>query len=92
MINELLPAAITGVILGLLFFGGLYWTVRMALGAKLPALWFLLSLMLRTGIVLSGFYLVSAGDFRRLLAALAGFIAARIIVSRLTKPGARTCI
>jgi F1F0 ATPase subunit 2 len=39
-----------GGVLGGLFFGGLWWTVRRALASKHAALWFLSSLLLRTDI------------------------------------------
>ncbi len=75
-----------GVLLGLFFFGGLWWTVRRGLTSKRPALWFLCSLLLRTGIVLAGIYFVSGGRWDGLLACLAGFVIARFIVTRLASP------
>jgi F1F0 ATPase subunit 2 len=75
-----------GVLLGAVFFGGLWWTVRRGLSSKHPALWFLGSLVLRTGISLAGFYLVSGGQWDRLLACLLGFVVARFIVTRLFGP------
>lgn len=72
-----------GLLLGVLFFGGLWWTIRRGLSSKQPTLWFLGSLILRLGITLAGFYLVSAGRWERLVACLAGFIVARYIVKRL---------
>jgi F1F0 ATPase subunit 2 len=71
-----------GILLGVFFFGGLWWTVRRGLAAKRPALWFLGSLLLRTGIVLAGIYLVSGGRWDGLLACLAGFVIARFLVTR----------
>ncbi len=79
-------AAAAGVLLGAIFFGGLWWTIQRGLSSKQPALLFLGSLLLRTGIVLAGFYLMSAGHWRRLLACLIGFVAARVAVVRLTPP------
>jgi F1F0 ATPase subunit 2 len=84
----LVPVGLSGCLLGTLFFGGLWWTVRKGVASKRPALWFLVSLLLRTGIVLAGFYLVSGGRWDRLLACLIGFIAARFIVTRLAGPPA----
>lgn len=72
-----------GGVLGGLFFGGLRWTVRRALASKHAALWFLSSLLLRTGITVGGFYFVSGGQWLRLLACLTGFTIARFIVVRL---------
>ena len=77
-------ALLAGIVLGTIFFGGLWWTVLKALSARRPALWFISSMLLRTGITLAGFYVVSAGDWKRLLVCLLGFVVARLIVTRLT--------
>jgi F1F0 ATPase subunit 2 len=84
MMGEIMLALLAGMLLGALFFGGLWWTVRKGISAKSPALWFGLSFLLRTGIALGGFYLVGGSDWKRLLWCLAGFIVARLIVTRLT--------
>ena len=81
----LLLVFVMGSLLGAFFFGGLWWTVRMGLKAKRPALWFFGSLLIRTGITLAGFYGVASDDWRKLLACLLGFVAARLIVVRLTR-------
>ena len=75
-----------GVLLGAVFFGGLWWTVRRGLSSKQPGFLFLGSLLLRTSIALAGFYFVSGGHWERLLACLLGFVSARVIVTRLTGP------
>jgi F1F0 ATPase subunit 2 len=77
----LILSLIAGLALGLFFFGGLWWTVRKAINSSNPALWFFSSVMLRTAVVIFGFYLVMAGDWRRLCIALVGFIIARMIVT-----------
>jgi F1F0 ATPase subunit 2 len=74
-----------GAALGAIFFGGLWWTVRKGVSSDRPALWFAVSLLLRTSIALSGFYFVSGGHWRRLLACLLGFVTARLVVTRLTR-------
>lgn len=79
----LVPAA--GFGLGVVFFGGLWWTVRRGVRSRQPALWFLGSLMLRMGVVLAGFLLVGGGEWRRLLLCLLGFAIARVAVTRLTR-------
>ena len=79
-------ALVAGLLLGAIFFGGLWWTVRNGVSSKNPALWFLGSMLLRMGIVLAGFYIVGRGDWRRLVSCLLGFIIARFIVMRLTRP------
>ncbi len=80
----LMLAGTAGGLLGLLFFGGLWWTVRRAFASPRPALWVGGSLLLRLACVASGFVVVSAGDWRRLLACLLGFWAARWLVVRLS--------
>ena len=77
-------ALITGLLLGAMFFGGLWWTVRKGMTSTRPALWFFSSLLLRTVITLAGLYVVSDGHWERLLAGLVGFTIARPIVTRIT--------
>ncbi len=71
---------LAGVLLGAVFFGGLWWTVQRGVSSSCPAAWFLGSLVLRIGIVLAGFHFVSGGRGDRLLACLLGFIIARFLV------------
>lgn len=74
-----------GLLLGVVFFGGLWWTIRKGLRSPRPVLLFLASAVLRMGVVISGFYLVANGRWQRLLACLAGFIIARLAVTWLTR-------
>ena len=74
-----------GLALGALFFGGLWITVKKTIAAKMPAVWVISSFFLRVSIVLIGFYFVSQGSWQRLLICLVGFVAARFIVTHLTK-------
>jgi F1F0 ATPase subunit 2 len=88
MMNEtliLVLALATGVLLGTIFFGGLWWTVQKGISSKRPALWFFGSLLLRTSIALVGFYFIARGHWERLLVCLLGFVMARLIVMRLTR-------
>jgi len=78
-------AFIAGAGLGILFFGGLWFTVKQALVSRYSALLFLGSSVVRTGLVLVGFYFVAQGSWQRLVIAVAGFIAGRFLVIRLTK-------
>lgn len=82
----LLLALLAGAVLGAVYFGGLWWTVRKAVTARQPALWFFGSLMLRMAIVLPGFYFASGGHWQRLLACLLGFVIARFMLMRLAGP------
>ena len=79
-------ALVTGVFLGALFFGGLWWTIQRGVSSKRPALWFFGSLLLRTSIVLAGFYILARGHWENLLMGILGFVLARLIVTRLTGP------
>jgi len=82
---NLMPALVLGMLLGAFFFGGLWWTVRKAIVAKHVALLFIGSMLLRTAVVLTGFYFVLGENWLRLIAGLLGFIIARLIVTRLTR-------
>ena len=78
-------ALVTGFLLGAIFFGGLWWTVRKGFSSRQPALWFFGSLLLRMSVALAGFYLVAGGHWQRLMLCLLGFVMARHIVTRLTR-------
>jgi F1F0 ATPase subunit 2 len=82
---------IAGFLLGAFFFGGLWWTVRQGASSKSPALWFAGSMLLRTSIVLAGFYFIGRENWKRLVVCLLGFIVARFIVMRLTRTRVEHC-
>jgi F1F0 ATPase subunit 2 len=87
--NETLGLAmawLAGCAIGLVFFGGLWWTVRKAVSSRQPAIWFLGSLLLRMGIAVAGFVAVSGGHWERLASCLIGFVMARLAVTWLTRP------
>ena len=75
----------TGVLLGAIFFGGLWWTIQKGLSSKSSALWFFSSLLLRTSVVLIGFYFIGRGHWERLVVCLLGFIMARFVVTWRTR-------
>ena len=88
--TEWLPLAlalVAGLLLGAFFFAGLWWTVRKGVSSKQPALWFFGSMMLRTGIILAGFYFVGCGHWKRLVTCLLGFVIARFIVTLRLRSG-----
>ena len=80
----LMLAGAAGGLLGLLFFGGLWWTVGRAFESPRPALWIGGSLLLRMACAAGGFVFVSAGDWRRMLSCVLGFWVARWLAVRLT--------
>ncbi len=73
---------ITGIFLGLIYFVGLWFTVLVGLQSKSPALWFIISFVSRTGVVMSGFYFLSAQGWERMLICLFGFITVRIAITK----------
>jgi F1F0 ATPase subunit 2 len=88
MMNEavsLMLAMVVGISLGAMFFGGLWWTVRKSFSSRQPGLWFLSSLLLRTCLVLAGFYFVARGRWESLPVCLVGFLAARVITTRFVR-------
>jgi F1F0 ATPase subunit 2 len=82
----LVLAGVTGILLGAIFFGGLYLTVRKGVSSRSPALWFFGSLVARMGIALAGFYFVSNGSWQRLILCVLGFLAARVVLTWFTRP------
>ena len=92
--NEWLMLALAwmaGLLLGAIFFGGLWWTVRLGVASRRPALLFLGSLLLRTVVVVAGFYFVGDGHWQRLLACLFGVVIARFIVTWVAGPPIEHC-
>ena len=93
MLNEplsLMLALLTGVLLGLIFFGGLWWTVRRGVSSNWPALLFCCSLIIRVGITLAGFYLISSGHWERLVSCLIGFLMMRFSLVRNAQAGLKS--
>ena len=86
LVWELLWALVEGVLLGVFFYAGLWWTVRRLSLVKHVGLLFLGSLLLRTAVVMLGFYFLLGDSWQHLLAGLGGFVVARVIVIRLTRP------
>jgi F1F0 ATPase subunit 2 len=86
MIEPILAACalFAGVLIGLLFFGGLWWTVQKAMCSKQPGLLFAASFFLRTALTLGAFYLVGSGRWQRILMCLIGFVLGRIVIKRLS--------
>jgi F1F0 ATPase subunit 2 len=82
----LAPAA--GFAMGIIYWGGLWLTVRQLPRARHPVLLMMGSYLGRTAFVLAGFYLVMGGQLVRLMLCLLGFIISRIVVTRRLRPKA----
>ena len=84
-ITRVLAAVLAGILLGGFFFGGLWWTIRKSLSSTRAGLWFSGSFLVRTAVVMLGFYFVAEGDWRRITGCVAGFLGARLCVVRFTR-------
>jgi F1F0 ATPase subunit 2 len=78
-------ALMAGILIGTIFFGGLWWTVQKGLTSPNPVWWFFGSTLLRTSFAVTGFYFISRGDWRKFVVCLFGFLIARVVVTRLTR-------
>lgn len=74
-----------GIMLGILFYGGLWMTVRRLMAARNPIALTLGSLLVRTAVVVAGLLLVARGQWPNALVFLAGFVMGRIAVSRFVR-------
>lgn len=83
-------AVLAGAGLGIIFFGGLWWTVQRITGSSRPVYLLMASFLVRTAVVLAGFYLLLTAGWQYLLAALAGFLIGRTVLAYRFKPGSRT--
>ncbi len=86
--NEILMLVLIfvgGLIMGIIFFGGLWLTVLNSTNSRAPGLWFAGSFIVRTAIALTGFYYLGGGQWQHFLSCLLGFVAARIITIKLTR-------
>jgi F1F0 ATPase subunit 2 len=68
--------------LGILFFGGLWFTVCALPKSRHPAVLVLASFWVRTAVVIAGLLFAMDGLWQRALACLLGFLLARIVLSR----------
>lgn len=75
-----------GLVLGLFYYGGLWYTVQAMHRVERPALLFFASFAIRMGIVLGVIYLIGVGDWQRMAAALLGMILMRMVLTRRLGP------
>lgn len=77
-----LLAGVGGLLLSVPMFGGLWWTLRKLPEARHPALFAVASFVSRLAVTIGGVYVITAGDWRRAVAALVGLVAGRILLVR----------
>lgn len=75
-----------GVALGLVFYGGLWITLRRLRSLPYPGLVFAGSFLLRTALVVGGILWLTQGHLARLAAVLAGFLLVRVVLTRMIRP------
>lgn len=71
-----------GFLLGLAFFGGLWFTVRALPTSRFPVLLTIASFWARTALAVAGFLLVTGRRWENAILCLAGFLAARVLLGR----------
>lgn len=71
-----------GFVLGLFYFGGLWWTVNQLTTARYVGALFAVSFLLRTAVTLYGFYWIIDLRWERALIAVVGFVLARLFTVR----------
>lgn len=69
-----------GLLMGILYFGGLYFSTQKFNSAKSPALFMILSFVLRMGILIVGFYYLSKSGYKNILIGLLGVMLVRFIM------------
>ena len=77
---ELILSLFAGGALALIYFGGLWWTVRALPRSRSPVLLFGLSLFLRVGLMFLVLCVALEGRWQRAVVGLVGFILVRIVL------------
>ncbi len=75
-------AGLSGLLLGVFYFGGLWLTVQKMSQMERPLLFLAGSFIVRTAVVLLGFYWVSNGRIELLAVSLIAFLIARFGITR----------
>lgn len=85
-VPELAVAFAAGLLLGAAYCAMLWYVVRRLTSAQRPGLWLIGTAVPRIAVPLAGFYWVMDGSWERLLACLAGFVVARLVIQRRVGP------
>jgi len=81
----MLLAFFVGIILGIVFFGGLYVSGQKMNKVKHPGLFMAASFFVRIAIVAAGVFLIRDGGFQNMLLALGGMILVRLVMTAKVK-------
>ena len=79
---SLLAAFAAGLLLGVVYFGGLWWTVRRLPTWERPALAFLVSFAVRMGVALVGLLLMARAGVAYLITGLVAMVWVRVVLTR----------
>lgn len=85
--GSLLWSVAAGSLVGVLFFGGLWWTVRQLTHAKHASFMLVVSFVLRAMAMMGVGYAVCGDDFLLIFGYLSGFIISRSLILRNLKGG-----
>lgn len=78
----LILVLMAAIALGIIYFAGLRFTVRSMARSSNPHLVMIFSFLLRSALLLAGFWLITSGDWLRLLLAMSGFWIVRAVATR----------
>ncbi len=86
-VTDILLPALAGMGISLFHFGLLWWTVKRLAAMKRLDWWFPVSFLVRNGISITAFFFATGGDWRRVVACVAGFLVVRrLMVRRIGNP------
>lgn len=88
-IYDLLFAFGAGILIGLFYFGGLWWTVNRLSVLQKPTIWVTGSFLVRAALSLLGFYFAAGGQWEGMLFCLFGFVLVRMLWTAKAKAGVR---
>jgi F1F0 ATPase subunit 2 len=74
---------VLGMVLGVVYFRSLWWTVNRGLRAANPAAWFATTTLLRMALLLGCFRLVLDAGWRRAAACACGVLLGRVVITRI---------
>ena len=80
-------AAVWGIILSVFYFGGLYQTLKIAAGSQKIKSILLISFLIRTVLVLAGFWFILKFNMNSFIISFIAFIITRFIITKKLGPG-----
>ncbi|BBB91864.1 MAG TPA: ATP synthase subunit I [Methylomusa anaerophila] len=75
-----------GLVFGIIFFGGLWWTVVRGVSFRRTKMLFIISFLVRAGMVILALSYIAGGDPIRIGCYMLGFLTARTVVMRRFQP------